>query len=165
MGKLKISKISRGRAIRLWCIVLPLLLLLLVFLRYPLRIETGEIDYDIQFYGAITLISGLCALTLARKYRHSASRLAIALFICALLSGWQVFDLMILRAGFYGYLFWPDGAGYDLPINQGISMFHARFSNEEPPICHGITEIYYGNSHFAITIEMNRYAAIYDCGG
>lgn len=165
MGKRKISKISHDRAVRLWCIVVPLLVLLFIFLRYPLRIDTGELDHDIQFYGAITLITGLCAFALFRRYRRSVGRLMIALLICALLSGWQVFDLMILHNG--GPMvdrFWPDEELRELPLDQGWNWFNVRFKRGDVQ-CHTMWERYYGSRNFAITIEMDRNATWLACGG
>jgi hypothetical protein len=115
-----------------------LALLLAVMVRFPLRFGIGEVIYGTLCVFCLAKI--VQVLLLAGK---SAYRLAALILLCALLSGWQVFDLHVLRTG----------APPSIQSN-GIAFYEVRFPQHPQYQC--LFERYYGHRIIAITVETNR---------
>ncbi len=153
---------------RYWGFFIPLALLLALMVRFPLRIDLREAFWDAVFYGTISLICIAIAIRVYRRFGKHGYRLIALALLCSLLSGWHIFDLYILRYGNlvnqptvlgFGPNVSPSLAEYD-----GIAWYALRFKNDEIR-CHFLYERYYGNYMLAITLEINRNATWFACGG
>jgi hypothetical protein len=134
--------------------------------KFPLRVVPGQSLYSALFYGTISLI---CLVVLKRIYKqsgHNRYSLLGILLLCSMLAGWQVTDLVVLRydrasACCFGPLMSPDFTEYD-----GIAWYAPRFQEGKGNCEINYTyERYYGSKWVAITLEINRKATWYPCGG
>lgn len=149
---------------RYWAFFIPLTYLLALMVFYPLRIDLGEAFKDSLFYGSIALICMVAALRVHHRYGKRGRRLIAVMLLCSVLSGWQIFDLVILRyEDSPAYSF----AGYSTefePFTEGWIWYKLRFRSPEI-MCHSLFERYYGNRFIAITLEIKRDATWLACGG
>lgn len=142
---------------RYWYFFLPLTLFLALMVKFPLRFILQESLFDILFYGVIALD---CIITIVRIYRRFGKcvwHLMAVVFLCCVLSGWQVFDLAVLR--YNGSQ--ASGFGDD---REGFQYYKFRFPNKDI-LCHTLYERYWGNKYIMITVEINREATWFACGG
>lgn len=134
-----------------WYFFLPLTLVLAVMIYFPLRIALDELLLDIIFYGAIMLACILSAIRVYLRFPKRGRRLLAVILLCVLLSGWQVFDLTVLRYG------------NSTPL-PGFIYYTVRFPNKTI-VCHNITERYVSNTFITIAYDINREASWFACGG
>ena len=148
---------------RYWRIFLPLLVLLTVFLRFPLRIFLRDMVYTIIMYGAVSVLCVIVALWVYRRYGRLARRLVAVIALCAIFSGWQVFDLTVLRTN-------TRSPASGIPINPshsrliGWAWYYPRFPDYESIYCHSIQEHYFGIRLIAIAYSI-EYKPWFACGG
>jgi hypothetical protein len=161
MGETK-SNNEAANLRRYWRFFLPLTLILVLMVRFPLRIDLRESFYDTLFYGTISLI---CIVTAIRVYRRSSThglRLIVVILLCSVLSGWQIFDLVILRyEGSPAHVFASTSDAFE-PLHHGWAWYNLRFPNHP---CQSLFESYFGNHLIAITLEIKRDATWFSCGG
>jgi hypothetical protein len=145
---------------RYWRFFLPLTLILALMMKFPLRIALRESFFDALFYGTISLMCVAAAIYVYRRFSKTGLRLIAVILLCSFLSGWQIFDLVILRHEttfvFFGF--------YESPDYDGFAYYGLHFRNDDI-LCHVILERYFGNYLVAITLEINREASWYSCGG
>jgi hypothetical protein len=147
---------------RYWQIFGTLAIILLVMLRFPVRVWLSETLDDILIFGTLSLG---CLYTAIHVYRHSKwqfRRLIAVILLCATLSAWQVLDLGVLRYTYvriveFGYY------GEDIPDYFGYAWYIPRFPNDDI-MCHSIFERYIGSYHIAITTEI-KHVPWFACGG
>lgn len=148
-----------------WRFFLPLSLFLTLMVKFPLRIVLNELFYDALFYGAISLGCIATAIQIAQRVGKYGYRLIIVILLCSVLSGWQIFDLFILRTGrppsvlVFGSVGSPNFSDQD-----GLAWYGLRFPNDNI-MCHSLYERYFGNYLIAITLEIDRGATWFACGG
>lgn len=159
------TKNDRNTFRRYWRIFIPLAVLLVLMAEFPLRIDVRELFYDTLFYGAISLLCIAAAFRVFHRVGKVGYRLIAVIMLCALLSGWQIFDLYVVRTGsspsVYGFgdTMSPNFTDYD-----GLAWYGLRFPNDDI-MCHSLYEQYYGNDMIAITVEISRDATWFACGG
>jgi hypothetical protein len=159
-GKRKTSEFNSRRY---WRIFLPLGIILLLCVRFPIRITLPDLYDDILLYGAISLISLLVAIRIYHRSKWAYRQLLVVILLCAVLSGWQVIDLGVLRFQTSGaYCFCDLYNGYKSSF-MGFAWYEPRFRNPEI-MCHSIREHFIGNEYLAITTE-TRHVPWYACGG
>ena len=150
---------------RYWLIFIPLAVLLVLMVKFPLRIDVRELFYDTLFYGFICFLCIAAAFRVFQRFGKFGYRLIAVVMLCALLSGWQIFDLYVVRTGrspsVYGFgdTMSPNFTDYD-----GLAWYGLRFLNDDI-MCHSLYEQYYGNYMIAITVEISRDATWFACGG
>jgi len=137
---------------RYWYVFLPLMIVLAVMTYFPLRIDLTESLYDSIFYGAISLACLSMAIHVYRRFFIRSRRLIAVILLCSLLSGWQVFDLTVLRKQSWGPL-------------PGYIIYYAPRFPDATILCHNYTETYIGNRYIAVIDKINREASWYACGG
>lgn len=145
-----------------WRIFLPLLIVLIVFLKFPLRIAYYDLVDDIVLYGALSLICMFSALRIYRRFHNEARRRTFIVLLCAILSGVHVFDLAILRAGTGGVYARPGTAYPEKPF-YGFAWYVPRFSNDAI-MCHSIYEEHWGTSLISIATKI-KHTSWFACGG
>lgn len=144
-----------------WWLVLPMLVFLLIMVRFPLRFVLTEVVWDSLFYGAISF---LCFLLLIKFYRQTRRfSLMLATVCCILLSSWQIVDLVILREISPAYSLGNSLTLLD-PFTEQWAWYNLRF-RDDSILCHSLWERYYGNRVIAITVEIKRDATWFACGG
>jgi hypothetical protein len=84
--------------------------------------------------------------------------------MCSLLSGWQIFDLVILRYEGSPAHSYASASNEFEPFNYGWIWYNLRFRSPEI-MCHSLYERYFGNHLIAIIIEIKRDASWFACGG
>jgi hypothetical protein len=137
---------------------------LALLVKFPLRIDLHELDHDVLFYGTITLF---CVVTAAHVYRRSGRhgyRLIAVFLLCSMLSGWQIFDLLVLREGSPSVIYFGNEMGSGNNDYEGGAWYNLRYPNEEI-MCNSLIEKYFGNYTIAITTSINRDATWFACGG
>lgn len=134
-----------------WHFFIPLTVILSLMIFFPLRIALDELLLDTIFYGVIMLACIISAIRIYLRFRRRSYRLVGIILLCILLSGWQVFDLAILRNG--RQTTWI----YD-------TSYEPRFKNDEIR-CHTISERYFGNDLIAIAYNINWQDSWGGCGG
>ena len=135
-----------------WYVFLPLMIALAIMIYFPLRIALDELLLDTIFYGTIMLACIISAIHVYRRFRKRSRRLVVIILLCVFLSGWQVFDLNILRGAY-------------LSPQMGNTIYYSvRFTNDEI-ICHNYTEQYIGNDIIALVYDIDRNASWFRCGG
>ena len=82
---------------RYWRAFIPLMILLNLMVYFPLRIHQRESFLDALFYGSISLLCIAAAIRVYRRFGKRNRVLIIVILVCAVLSGWQIFDMTILR--------------------------------------------------------------------
>lgn len=149
--------------VHFWRIFLPLVIILLLCLRFPIRITLPDLYDDILLYGSISLASFLTGVWIYRRTKWVYRRLLALIFLCGVLAGWQVVDLGVLRLqDDNGYCFcWMVSGNSESYI--GGAWYVPRFKNPDI-LCHGIYERFIGNSYIAITTE-TQHTPWYACGG
>ena len=147
------AKTKKGfQSLRLyWYFFIPLTILLALMIYFPLRTALDELLYDTIFYSVIMLICIISAIRVYLRFRKRGRRLVAIILLCVLLSGWQVFDLTVLR---YGHSF-------PLP---GYIYYTVRFP-DKTILCHNITERYVSNTFITVAYDINREASWFACGG
>jgi hypothetical protein len=157
----KNSKTNLGRY---WRFFLPLTLFLLLMVKFPLRIDLREAFFDSLFYGTISLLCVLTAIRVYRRFGKFGLRLITVILLCSALSGWQIFDLVILRyEGSPAHTFHSSSNTFE-PFEHGWMWYKLRFPSDEI-LCHSLFERYFGNHLIAITLEIKRDASWFACGG
>ncbi|MCB9461462.1 MAG: hypothetical protein H6670_17545 [Anaerolineaceae bacterium] len=138
---------------RYWLIFLPLLILLTIFLCFPLRIFIGDMIYTIIMYGTVSVLCVMVALRVHRRYGQLARRLVAVIALCAFFSGWQVFDLTFLRGNVRAYQFGDYNDGINPPDYLGYAVFdnHARLL---PLHCNRFVEWYIGSPSLVIAYRV-----------
>jgi hypothetical protein len=127
---------------RYWLIYIPITIIMLLSLRFPLRIFLTETLSDVIFYGALSYGFFRSAYHVYRLSKWKFRPLLAVIIFCSALSAWHVFDLAVLREidldafiqfnGYYGY-----------------GTTHHRFSRSELG-CELVAEGYIGNIYIAI---------------
>lgn len=140
-----------------WYVFLPLMIVLAIMVYFPLRIALDELLLDTIFYGAIMLTCIMSAIHVNRRFHKQGRRLVVVILLCVFLSGWQVFDLIILRTG--GQSGWIDKIHYGL-----------RFPDDTIYGCNSVSERfigyrYIGNGLIAIAYDINWKDSWPNCGG
>jgi hypothetical protein len=147
-----------------WRFLIPFTTLLIVMVKFPVRIGLQEAFWDSVFYGTLSLI---CVATAVRAYRRFGSRsyrLAAVALLCSVLAGWQVVDMAILRVeGPFAHTFASTGGVFE-PIHDGWASYNLRFPSHTI-MCHILSESYIGNNVIAIAYDIRRDAAYGACGG
>jgi hypothetical protein len=149
---------------RYWLVFLPTAFVLALMVRFPLQIALEESFLDALYYGGIVLVCIAAAIRAHRRFSKRARRLIALILLCSLLSGWQVFDMVILRqegpfASSFTYPLTPLE-----PLQEQWASYNVRFPNPAI-VCHIRVERYFGNSILAITLEIKRDATYAVCGG
>jgi hypothetical protein len=147
---------------RYWQIFGTLAIVLLIMVRFPVRVWLIETLDDILIFGILSLGCLYTALRVYRQRRWQSWRLMAVILLCAALSGWQVFDLAVLRLD-SGIVSLSFGWGRDVPDYIGRGWYNPRFPNEDI-YCHSIYEGYFGNGYIAITTDI-QHTTWYACGG
>jgi hypothetical protein len=132
--------------------------------KFPLRILNQETYYDMLLYGGVSLACLAAAFHIYRRFGRRGWRLMAVVLLGVVLAGWQVFDLAILRyegASVYGF---GPVMSSSFGENDGLAWYGLRFENSGV-WCHGLYERYWGNRYIAITVEINREATWFACGG
>ncbi len=150
-----------------WYFWLLVTIFLVVMVRYPIRIHVAQSIYSALFYGVIALG---CLIASVRIYRRKFSQSLTALvLLCVILSGWQVVDLLVLRARWspISLSFCPlDGSDATCVLYHGSGWYTQRFVEQrtdcETPM---LVERYLGNQNIAIVVSSDRNATWYPCGG
>lgn len=136
---------------RYWYVFFPLMIILSLMIYFPLRIALDELLYDTIFYSAILLICIVSAIRIYLRFRKRSRQLVFVILLCVLLSGWQVFDLAILRTGHQSSLI-------------ANTYYELRFRNDAI-LCHELSERHIGNDVIAIAYDIDREASWPVCGG
>lgn len=147
-----------------WRLFLPLTVILALMVKFPLRIGIGELLYDLLFYGTISLICIATMIHVLKRAGKGAYRLIAIMLLCCLLSGWQVFDLYVLRMGRPAVYGFGNAMSPNFTDQDGVGLYVLRFPRDDI-LCHSLYERYYGNYEIAITVELNRDATWFACGG
>lgn len=156
---------SKAPNLRLyWQVFLPLTLILALMVKFPLRIDVRELFYDMVFYGTISLICVATAIQLYRQVGKSGYRLIAVVVLCCILSGWQIFDLYVLRTGSPSVYGFGNTMSRNFTDNDGLAWYGLRFPSDKI-MCHSLYEQFYGNYMIAITVEIRRDATWFACGG
>jgi hypothetical protein len=134
---------------RYWRIFLPLTLVLLFCLRFPIRITIPDLYDDILLYGGISLVSFLVALRIYRRSKWVYRRLLAVILLCSILVGWQVIDLAYLRLPTTGHALFADETTL-LEDYRGVAYYEGRFNN---PYCYALSENFFGFRAIAIRLE------------
>lgn len=148
---------------RYWQIFGILAIILLVMVRFPVRIWLSETLDDILIFGIVSLGCLYMAIHIYRQSKWQFKRLMMVILLCVTLSGWQVFDLAVIReinrVPVLVFGVWSDNT----PDYFGFAWYAPRFPNDDI-ICHSIYEKYMGNYQIAITIEITH-TTWFACGG
>lgn len=147
-----------------WRFILPLCLILAFMVIFPLRIALPGLECDVIFNGSISLICAALAIRVYQRFGGRRYRLISVLLLCFMLSGWQVFDLLVLRTGSPGVWGFGPGMSQSFTDYDGLAWYELRFPNEEI-MCNSLFEQYWGNQILAITVRINRDATWFACGG
>jgi hypothetical protein len=149
---------------RYWRFFLPLTFVFILMVNFPLRIDLRESFCDALFYGIISLICIATAIRVYRRFGQEGLRLIAVILICSALSGWQIFDMVILRQeGSPAHTFASSSSPFE-PLHEGWAWYNLRFPNDHI-MCHSLFERYFGNHLIAITLEIKRDASWFACGG
>jgi hypothetical protein len=149
---------------RYWRCFLPLTLILILMVNFPLRIDLRESFWDAVFYGIISLICILTAIQVYRRFGKGGLRLIAVILLCSVLAGWQIFDMVVLRlSGSPAHSFASSSSPLE-PLHDGWAWYNLRFPSDEI-MCHSLVERYFGNHLIAITYEIKRDVSWFACGG
>ena len=149
---------------RYWHFWLPITVLFALMIKFPLRINQRESLLDTLFYGSIVIECLITAVRVYKRFGKRGHRLIAVILLCAMLSGWQIFDLDILRLeGPSAYAFSATSGIFE-PLHDGWAWYNLRFPNPNI-MCNALFEQYFGNNFIAITYEINRDATWFACGG
>jgi hypothetical protein len=159
MEKVK-RKTSELNSRRYWLIFLPLAIVLLICLRFPIRITLPDLTDDILLYGSISLVSLLVALRIYVRSKWAYRRLLAVVLLCSALAGWQLIDLGVLRAPRSG-TFCYDVGYQDSYI--GYAYYSSTFKIPESH-SHFLLEYFIGNDYIAIAYEV-QHPTWWPCGG
>lgn len=144
-----------------WYFYIPLTIVLFLMVFFPIRIHI-EPDFtrnyarwlsdDRLFYSGILLFCAICAVQVILRFRKRSKLLVTLALVCVLLSGLQVFDLIILRV--------DSASGWMNKIH-----YSPRFADDSI-VCHTISEqSITGNRLFYVAYNINRYDSWPTCGG
>lgn len=153
-----------------WLIFTLLTCLLIANLKFPLRpFLWAGLFGSVIFYA---IVSYKCVRLAKRMYnqfgKHSRSLVTVIL-LCAILSGWQVFDLTILRKNIFSRASGSIRVGGTPAEYEHIKdyvwwdWYSPRFPDENI-MCHMIYEETFGNGLIAIAIKIDH-RPWYVCGG
>lgn len=149
---------------RYWRIFIPLTVILVLMVRFPLRIDLREAFWDAVFYGTISLTCIATAIYIYRRFGKRIYRLIAVMLLCSILSGWQIIDMTILRYDRpFGYSF-AGLANIFEPLHKGETYYSLHFPRDDI-VCHILIERYIGNNFMAIVYSTDRYASWGACGG
>lgn len=149
---------------RYWRFLIPLMFLLALMVKFPLRIDLREAFWDAVFYGTISLICIATAIKVYRRFGKHGYRLIAVALLCSVLSGWQIVDMTILRyEGPPAYTFAGLANAFE-PLHDGWAWYNLRFRNDDI-MCHSLFERYIGNNFIAIAYDIDRNATWFACGG
>jgi len=133
-----------------WYFFIPLTVILSLMIFFPLRIVIDELLYDTIFYGVILLFCIASTVHIYLRFRERSHRLVAVLLLCTILSGWQVFDIAVLRTG--GSNVWMH------KIYYGVRFQHRHCQID-------FSERLVGNHVIAIAYDVNRNDLWPNCGG
>jgi hypothetical protein len=146
-----------------WHFFLPLAIILILMVKFPLRIDLRESFLDVVFYGTISLFCSITAIQVYRRFGKQGFRLIAVILLSVILSIWQIVDVAILRLeGSPAHSF--AGTNPFEPIHDGFAWYSLRFPRDDI-LCHSIFERYIGNGFIAIAYDINRDATWFACGG
>jgi hypothetical protein len=147
-----------------WRYSLLLTMFLALMVKFPLRFHTRYSLPDVLFYGTISLACMAAAIRVYRRFGKDNRRLFAVILLCVMLCGWQIFDLVVLRyEGSPAYSFAALSSPFE-PPTEGWVWYNLRFRDSNI-MCHSLYERVFGNYYFAITLEINREASWFACGG
>jgi hypothetical protein len=150
---------------RYWYVFFPLMIVLALMVKFPLRIDLRESFYDALFYGIVCLACVVFAIRVYQRFGKRAYRLIAMILLCSILSGWQIFDLYVLRTGLVVLDWGPNSAMIGgLEDHEGGATYNVRFRNKNI-MCHVLDERYWGHYLLAITIDIKRDSTFGACGG
>jgi hypothetical protein len=147
-----------------WRYSLLLTVFLALMIKFPLRFYMGKSLHNALFYGTISLACIAAAVRVSRRFGKRNSLLIAIILLCAVLSGWQIFDLLILRTGNPSVYGFGSSMSPNFADHDGVAWYGLRFPNEDI-MCHSLSERYFGNYLIAITLKINREATWFACGG
>lgn len=119
---------------RYWYFWIPTAIFLAIMVKFPLRFVIGESLFDIVFYGAIAVDCVVTVIRVYRRFGNRALRVISLILLCFVLSGWQVFDLAVLRyqgspasgfSSFFGKNEFEGMAWYNLRFRRDDIMCHS----------------------------------------
>jgi hypothetical protein len=142
------SKRKNGElnAKRYWQIFGILAIILLVMVRYPVRVWLSQTLDDMLIFGILSLGCLYTAIHIYRRSKWQFRRLIAVILLCAVLSAWQV---SILKNGNVTNVIF---AGYGNP-NIGFAWYITPLTNGYD-IC--IYEKYFGNEQIAVAFERQQ---------
>jgi hypothetical protein len=147
-----------------WRAFLPLSIILTLMINFPLRIDLRESFYDALFYGTISLICIATTILVYRRFGKQGRYLIAVILLCSLLSGWQIFDLVILRYERPPSVSFAYASNTFEPFDHEWAWYGLRFRSPDI-MCHSLYERYFGNHLISITLEIKRDVSWYACGG
>jgi hypothetical protein len=147
-----------------WRFMLPVAFILALMVKFPVRFGLPELTYTVFFYATISLICLAVAIHCFRRFRKRGYRLISVILLCAVLSEWQVFDLLALRTGRPAAWGFGPTLDHSLSDYEGLAYYGLRFPNKAI-LCNVVYERYFGNQVMAVTVEINRDASWFACGG
>ncbi len=158
-------KVNSTNLRRYWRFWLPITIILALMVKFPLRIDLRESFLDALFYGSITLTGIATAVRVYRRFGEQGRRLIAVTLLCSVLSGWQIFDMVVLRQEISPAHSFASGSSPLEPLHNGWAWYNLRFPNPNIVCNYALFERYVGNHMIAIVYEINRDATWFSCGG
>ncbi|MCA0457186.1 MAG: hypothetical protein LCI00_24655 [Chloroflexi bacterium] len=149
---------------RYWRFWIPAAVILALMVKFPLRIDLRESTLDGLFYGSISFGCLVMMVRVYWRFGNDAHRLMAIILLCALLSSWQVIDMMILREEGPSAHTYASSSNIFEPLHDGWAWYNLRFPDRNI-MCHSLFEQYVGNHILAIAYNINREATWFACGG
>jgi hypothetical protein len=144
---------------RYWIFFVPFTLFMALMVKHPLRFGVSDLRDDAILYGIISLVCMAIAVRIYRFAGKQSHRLIAVILLCAVFAGWQPFDIFVLRSSTSSSV-----TGFGVQMRESIAWYNPRFRDNS--ICgHSVAERLFGNAYIALTLEIDREAIWFACGG